>query len=336
MYGARAWTLGIGLIVPLALAALAACGSRTGLLFDEGVDSFGDGGVTVLPDGRVVPVDAGHDAPPDALPLIDARPLPDVQPSNLCADASATLVYVVTESNRVLRFDPTAGSFGYIGTLNCPDSRQPFSMAVDRQGIAYVLYAVYNDTTPGSIYRVSLRNARCTPTAFTPGTSGFNSFGMGFSADVSDPGETLYVASDDTGGGELGAIDPLTLSLSPVGFFNPAIVGAELSGTGDGRLFAFYSTDQTARTSSVIAQIDKTSGNVLAEDPLPTIAQGDAWAFAFWGGDFYLFTAPEVGGNPATSSILTRYRPSDGSLRQVATYGELIVGAGVSTCAPQQ
>jgi hypothetical protein len=45
-------------------------------------------------------------------------------------------------------------------------------------------------------------------------------------------------------------------------------------------------------------------------------------------GDFYLFTAP--GG----SSIVTRFRPSDGSLVQVATLSQTIVGAGVSTCAP--
>jgi hypothetical protein len=47
-----------------------------------------------------------------------------------------------------------------------------------------------------------------------------------------------------------------------------------------------------------------------------------------------LFTAPP---STAPSSIVTRYRPSDGSIVQVATApGLTIVGAGVSTCAPQQ
>jgi hypothetical protein len=65
---------------------------------------------------------------------------------------------------------------------------------------------------------------------------------------------------------------------------------------------------------------------------LPGVDLGGAWAFAFWGGDFYLFTAP--GGN-GTSSLVTRYRPSDGSVTQVAMApGVTIVGAGVSPCAP--
>ena len=69
---------------------------------------------------------------------------------------------------------------------------------------------------------------------------------------------------------------------------------------------------------------------VKGEKKLDTIDQGQGWAFAFWGGDFYMFHAPN--GN----SIVTRYRPSDDSLTQVATLPSIIVGAGVSTCAPQQ
>jgi hypothetical protein len=56
---------------------------------------------------------------------------------------------------------------------------------------------------------------------------------------------------------------------------------------------------------------------------------GSAWAFAFWGGDFWLFTAPGV------ASRVDRYRPSDGStVTMKSNVGFNIVGAGVSTCAP--
>ncbi|MGH7281076.1 MAG: hypothetical protein ACRELY_06100, partial [Polyangiaceae bacterium] len=64
-------------------------------------------------------------------------------------------------------------------------------------------------------------------------------------------------------------------------------------------------------------------------DPLPGVTIQGGWAFGFWGGDFYTFT----GGGPST---VTRFRPSDKSIVQVATYPSEIVGAGVSTCAPQQ
>jgi hypothetical protein len=35
-------------------------------------------------------------------------------------------------------------------------------------------------------------------------------------------------------------------------------------------------------------------------------------------------------------SLVTRFRPADGSIVQVATSLDAITGAGVSTCAPQQ
>jgi hypothetical protein len=80
-------------------------------------------------------------------------------------------------------------------------------------------------------------------------------------------------------------------------------------------------------------EIDKDTAAVTTLAPLPGIVFGGGWAFAFWGGDFYTFTAP---GGTNSSSIVNRYRPSDGSIVQVATTpGLTIVGAGVSTCAPQ-
>ena len=64
--------------------------------------------------------------------------------------------------------------------------------------------------------------------------------------------------------------------------------------------------------------------------------QGRGWAFAFWGGDFYLFTCPFSGPTQScTSSRVTRFRPGDKSITQVGSYRGIIVGAGVSTCAPQ-
>ena len=69
-----------------------------------------------------------------------------------------------------------------------------------------------------------------------------------------------------------------------------------------------------------------------------TIEQGCAWAFAFWGGDFYTFTSPPVAGScQSGTSIVSRVNPTDGSVvSPYATLGEQIVGAGVSTCAPQE
>jgi hypothetical protein len=58
---------------------------------------------------------------------------------------------------------------------------------------------------------------------------------------------------------------------------------------------------------------------------------GPAFAVAFWGGRFYLFT----GYGPAVSFVHV-YDPVDGAIALVLTQpGVTIVGAGVSTCAPQ-
>jgi hypothetical protein len=208
-------------------------------------------------------------------------------------------------------------------------------MAVDRAGIAYVLFE------SGHLYRVSTRTAVCVPTKFVPGQAFPPQFGMGFSANVEadgggDAGETLYIASDPgwatqmPGPSSLGSIDTASYTATNMAPFAPVIREPELTGTGGGKLYGFWAPNQTADTA--IVEIDKDTSAVTTLATLPGIAFGQGWAFAFWGGDFYTFTAPA-----GSSSIVTRYRPSDGSLVQVATTlpGLTIVGAGVSTCAPQ-
>jgi hypothetical protein len=103
---------------------------------------------------------------------------------------------------------------------------------------------------------------------------------------------------------------------------------AELTGTGSGGLFGFWDPNQGL--DSAIVQIDKATAQVTNSSTLDGVQQGTGWAFAFWGGDFYTFTAPNG------TSVVTRFDPNTGSITQVASTTEVIVGAGVSTCAPQQ
>jgi hypothetical protein len=102
----------------------------------------------------------------------------------------------------------------------------------------------------------------------------------------------------------------------------------ELTGTGDAKLWAFYPD----AAPPFVAQLDKSSGNALSSLQLPQLAgMPTAWAFAFWGGDFWIFL--QRGADPSTS--VYRVRGLDGSF-ETALYdtGRSIVGAGVSTCAP--
>jgi hypothetical protein len=310
------------------LTLLAACGSRTGLFLDE--EEFGpnpiDGGNPPEVDGGRR--DAARDAEvEDVLPPLDVTPPMDVSRID-CAEAGTTYVYLISDTYKLYSFDPATNDIKFIGNIACPapPGDTPFSMAVDRKGVAYIVF------TDEHLYRVSTLNAACLGTSYVPRQSNFGLFGMGFATNEVGPTETLYVHGDrrNSGANGLARIDISTFKLTPVG--DPGIEHAELTGTGAGNLYAFYNRDVTNATPpTFIGQLDTINGQVSGEKQFNDVDMGNGWAFAFWGGDFYMFTAPNN-----TTSVITRYRPSNDTHQQIATLPAVIVGAGVSTCAPQQ
>jgi hypothetical protein len=297
------------------VATVVACGARSDLAvgIPREVEDAGPD-VVDAPDDVV-------DAPPD---VIDA---PFDAPPPICPeDGGVTFIYVISAENTLYSYYPPQNFFTFIGKIDCDPTgaTTPFSMAVDRGGTAYVVF------TDGHLYRVSTATAACEPTDFVPGQLGFDVFGMGFSSNTADPGETLYVAASPQNGGDsagLGSIDTQSLALSYVGPFAPPLGRTELTGTGDARLFGF-SLEQSG-AGGLLSEIDKTSAQILNQVTLPVGNSNSAFAYAFWGGSFYIFTA-DVG----TGTTVTRYDPSAGTVQAVGTNGDTIVGAGVSTCAP--
>lgn len=239
-------------------------------------------------------------------------------PGDGCSD-EAKLVYIIGQDNRFYSFYPPTLDVKLVGTINCPGAGffRPFSMAVDRQGVAWILFE------DGRIFHIDVKTAACVQTTYAPNQSQYSTFGMGFvSNSVGSNDETLYVA--DYLGKGLAKINTTTLSLSTIGPWDKLTGTAELTGTGDSRLYGFFND-----LPIIIAEIDKSNGKILSQAPQPTINIGSGWAFAFWGGDFYLFTSP------TGQSQIDRYRPADGTTTTVKTgLGTNIVGAGVSTCAP--
>ena len=235
-----------------------------------------------------------------------------------------------TESNHIWSLYPQTGTLSLIGTIACPASGMAYSMAVDRTGGAYVLY------DSSEIFHVSLRTLACTRTAWVSPGGQFNTFGMGFVGDSNGLTDTLYVASGGTtaAASELGKLDLGTFTVTAVGsigFDRP-----ELTGTGGGQLCSRSTRRAAARF--VGGRRDRPVDPQATWPPTPSriSPQIGGWAFGFWGGDFYLFTAPNNPPPPGAMSLITRYRPSDGSQTTIATLNETIVGAGVSTCAPQK
>ena len=264
---------------------------------------------------------------------------------NDCTDA-AKLIYVLSSDNELYSFNPLQKDFQKIGALGCNTSMSPNSMAVDRDAVAYVNYVesdpVLGGDTAGSVFKVSTTDASCKPTPIKL-ISGWFRLGMGFSSDAAmGASEKLFVTgTGDVGGNTspgLGRIDLTTNSLVTLGQFTGKLAGqsAELTGTGDARLFGFFTT-----TPVEVAEINKgdqggQAGTILNSKPLPKVETPAAWAFSFWGGDFYLYTAPDSASNPGRTTNVSRYRPSDGTTdpAYMTNIGFTIVGAGVSTCAP--
>jgi hypothetical protein len=263
--------------------------------------------------------------------------------------AAAELVYVLSTSNEIYSFDPGKKQFVDLFTLNCqpkdPDPSnpldwQPNSMAVDRNAVAWVNYVGTDpfalQDAAGQIFKVDLVQKSCEPAPAVKLPTNWFRLGMGFSTDAADStSETLYV----TGTGDLGTspglgkidVNSKSLVTAPGPWKGDATLSgqnAELTGTGDAKLFGFFTTSPSVR----VAEIDKGTANILSNKQITGVAPPQAWAFSFWGGAFYLYTS-----DGTTPSNVTRYDPMTSSIDTSFipdVGGFVIVGAGVSTCAP--
>jgi len=293
-----------------AIVAAAACGARTPLLVSEPFDAGSDAS------------EAG-DARADVLPGIDASKKDQFVPPSDCPDAGSTLIYLITQENDFYSFFPPTLAFKPIGPIACAsaDGGTPWSMGVDRKGTAY---SVFNN---GFLFQVSTLNAACKATSYVPSQLGWLTFGMGY-ASIPDGGEALFVteANFTLPSKGLGTIDTNTLKLGIINPFSKQLERCELTGTGDGRLFAFCLKQLGA--GALLAQIDPMNANVIGADNLNVGDSSNGFAFAFWGGDFWIFTG-------AGATTVTRYDPVAKKLTTETTLGKTVVGAGVSTCAPQ-
>ncbi|MDB4944793.1 MAG: hypothetical protein JWP97_4327 [Labilithrix sp.] len=288
-------------------------------------------------------VDAGRDTGPAGFAEASTLLVP---PDNQECVEQTKQVYVIATDKVLYRFYPQTLKFERVGMVACPSAAGTFSMAISRYGIAYVEY------TDGRLFAVDTLTARCYVTPFKPGLTGFENFGMGYAvdgepnydggvgdagdADAADPDagdgeaeggadggdagvdasvhETLYVS-----GAGLGSLDTKSYDIK---FLGSLTYGrTELTGR-DRDLFAF------AVGSGIVAGLDKTNAATRVTYRTTAVAERAAFAFAHWGGAFYIFTGDE-------RSMVTKYSPAeDRSEVVVQDTGMLIVGAGSSTCAP--
>ena len=235
------------------------------------------------------------------------------------------LVYVIDQFNaRLSQFDPATKTFTDLGSLSCPTmpGATPFSMSVARNAHAWVLY------NSGELFDVTINGLACTKMPWTS-PNNLKVFGMGFSSD--QPGgdaETLYINGGLTqtqSSFTLASVNPNDMSTMVLGT-EPAL--AEMTGTGNAELWGFYPEDTTAK----VIKLDKSNGSVAMSFDEPTLAGTmTGYAFAHWGGDYWVFLIK----NSEASTTVYQVNGTTGAITSTTpTTGRVIVGAGVSTCAP--
>lgn len=277
--------------------------------------------------------------PSEGADMDDAGPKLDVGteplPPGACPCAPFTdLVIVLSSSGELWTYDPKGLAFVALGPANCPVfSPTSFSLAVARDATAYVEFEA-----TGDIYEVDLVELGCRDPGYEPPASEPRRFGLGFVAngDESSCEQLLGWSYDGDGWSEGPGAGVLTRI--EIGGPERTVIaripynGGELSGTGDGRLFAIAGV-----SPAKLVELDRSSGAVLDVVPLPGVELTHAFAMAFWGGDIHLFT--ESSDDPSRSRVL-RYDldGSDGDEPvlsvEVSAAPIRIVGAATSTCAP--
>lgn len=252
-------------------------------------------------------------------------PPPAPAPLPVAKKEACTAIYVVSSEKGLLAFHPDDGRVEERGRLQCPSARftSPFSMAVARDGTAQVLYS------DGHMFRVDVEDASCAATDFRPMQEGFRLFGMGFAADPQGGSESLYVAELSFRGRSKGLarIDVESGKLHFIGPFssNPGH-NLELTPAGEGPLVGYFLN--TMGQGGTLVEISRVDGTILKEKRLPVGTRASALAIAWWRGAYYIFTSPRRG------TDVHRYDPEKDEVELVTTIDQTVVGAGVSTCAP--
>jgi hypothetical protein len=276
--------------------------------------------------------------------------------SGTCADAGCqpctapgvTLLYLLDDEFRLESFDPENLSFHVIGEPDCQPSppldswhtltgetvAHPYAFAVDQNAVAWVLY------TSGEVFQVSTVNAACAGNSgYTPQQNGMDLFSMAFVGRAAGQGESLFLGGGDVSnppGGKLASLDPaapttavLIGNLPASGEFAP-----QLGGDSAYALFAFF----PGTTSASVQQIDKNSGDALGNSFTLPGGLGETatdWAFAQWGGGFYIFYTADPAATGATTTLVRIDRATSSVNEAVYTGGQqAFIAASASTCVP--
>ena len=252
----------------------------------------------------------------------DPQPEPEEEvppPVDDCEETSELLYAVDKNDGGLYLFDPVGGSFELLGIPDCGMfSGTPASMAVARNGIAYVRYS------SSTLYAIDVETLECSETQMS--VSSFGKFGMGYATLHGNTWQDeLFIANRNT----LAKLNTTTFQVENIG---PLPSQSELTGNALGELWGVFPLETPAQ----IMELDRSSGQPQRSITLtfmPSPMNIDTFAFATWGGDFYVFL--RLYGMGESTRV---YRVSTTGFTEVLSNetGRNIVGVGVSTCAPTE
>jgi len=257
-----------------------------------------------------------------------------------CSDA-AQLIYAFDAGGALVRLDPRliatpATAFASLGTPACTlgsplpgwVSTVPLSMALDVHGKVWALYS------SGELFRIDPATLACEALPFASSAS-WQLFQMAFSGHAETRSQWLYVSGGSaafSAPGNFGRIDPANVAggvqtIGPLG--GSADETVPLATVGTDVVYGFY---PRFVATTQMQQIDRSTGALLG-NPLTVIDfDGNStqdWAFAHWGGEFWIFLNNGIGTALVTVDLVTGM-------------GQFVVGgipytpvaAATSTCAP--
>ena len=245
-----------------------------------------------------------------------------------CSDA-AKLVYVVDENNKFSQFDPATKTFMDLGTLPARRRRRDAVLdgrrsQRDRVGALQRRRAVPRRHRRRSRARKPTLGHAATASAVRHGL--LDEHGGRHRRHAVRRRRRGRHATSTTS--TLATLDTTSFTATTVG----TVTGwPELTGNGNAELWGWF--PRTRRHDHAARREDQQDHRRRAHDlQLPTL-QGmpTAWAFAFWGGDYWIFLAKDT---EIVDDRLSDRRHERRIKASTPTPTRTIVGAGVSTCAP--
>jgi hypothetical protein len=235
------------------------------------------------------PDDDAGEVPPDATAAPDAPGEDDAGARCGCAPGiHDDHVLVISDDAELWAFDPRDASFERVRGSLCETAESPFSMAIDAQGRAYVMFV---ESRAIRSFDLADPSASCAGSGIDASAAGIGLAGMTFVREPATLCESMYLHSysgdgafdEGPGAGTLGLVDPSSRAVTALATID--YDGGELAGTGDGRLFAIAGV-----RPAKIVEYARDTGVVIETLPLDGFSKTNASAMAFFGGDLWLFT----------------------------------------------